>query len=102
MPTTTHYSSLITHHSCVAVHLLRVENAFTDDCKFAIVELAEEATLVALVAGRTANLTNFEKYRIGIAVDEDADHLLHVPALLTFSPQLVPTAAEVDSAPSTD
>src|SRR4051812_12383736 len=80
------------------VHGLRVEDALRDHLQFVAFELTEEAALVALVARGAADLLHLEQHGVGVAVDEDALHLLEVAALLALAPQLVAAAAEVDRA----
>ena len=77
---------------------LWVEDSIADDGDLAglRVDTAEEATLVAFVAGRSADLIHFDQQRVGVAVEEKFFQLLNVAALFAFAPQLVPAAAEVD------
>jgi hypothetical protein len=50
------------------------------------------------VAGGPADLVHLKEDGIGIAIEEDAAHLLHVAALLALAPELVAATAEVDHA----
>ena len=52
-------------------------------------DAAEEATRVAFVAGRPADLMHLEQDRVGVAIDEDFADLLDVAALLALAPELL-------------
>src|SRR5690349_3985589 len=75
------------------VHRLRIEHALGDYFGPLRRELAEEAALVALVAGGAADLLHFQEDRVGVAIQIDALHLLPVAAFLTLPPELVAAAA---------
>src|SRR5947209_20432817 len=74
---------------------LGVEHALALDPQPLRRHAAEEAALVALVAGRPADLLDLEEDRVGVAIDVDALHDLHVAALLALAPELVAAAREV-------
>src|SRR5262245_11940547 len=77
------------------VDVLRIEHPLADDGQARRRDLAEEAAFVALVAGRAAELFDFDENGIDIAIDEHALDQLHVAAFFTFSPELLPRAAIV-------
>lgn len=58
--------------------------------------LAKEATDIAFVASGTANLFDLEQNRIGVAVDIDFSHMLHMAARFPLLPEPTAAAAVVD------
>ena len=82
----------------LAVDFFRIEDAIAHDFDLAgrRIDPAEEATAVALVTGRSANLVDSNQQRVGVAVVVDALQFLNVATLFAFSPQLLPAAAVVD------
>ena len=58
-------------------------------------QFPEEAALVALVARGPADLLHLQQHGVGVAVDEDPAHLLHVAALLALAPEPAAAAAKI-------
>ena len=80
-----------------------IDFALIDDFPRAVIELAEEARLVALVAcGAVAALLDGDHDRVGVAVDANLVHDLKISRLLALAPQLFARAREVACAASRD
>src|SRR4029079_6528095 len=63
---------------------------------FPVLQFAEETAFVPRMAGDASHLLDPEQDGVGVAVDADLLHLLHVPGFLALAPQLVARAGEVD------
>lgn len=80
------------------IDLFGIEHRFGDDLEALRCHLAVEATSVANVTGGFADLGDLQQDCVPIAIEVNGVDLLHVTALLTFSPQLIAAAAEVHGA----
>src|SRR4051812_2791425 len=77
------------------INLLGIEYALGDHFNTARRDLAKKAGLVTFVAGRAADLFDFQKHGVGIAIDVDLADVLHVAAFLAFAPQPSASAAKI-------
>ena len=80
-----------------------IDFALIDDLPRAVVEPAEKARLVALMAcGPVATLLDGDYDCVGVAVDPNLVHDLKIPRLLALAPQLVARSREVARAAGGD
>src|SRR5262249_62118542 len=77
------------------VNLLRIEDALANHFHLPVLDCPEEASAVPFMTGGAADLVHFEQNRVGVAVDEDLAHFLHMAALLALAPQASAAAAVV-------
>ena len=78
------------------IDLSRIEDSFTFHLQSLGRHFAEEAALVTLVAGSTADLLNLDKKRVSIAVDIDGVDLLDIAAFFPFAPEFLPAPAVIN------
>src|ERR1700744_3783378 len=69
------------------VDLGGIEDTLRNDFGSLGSNLAEKAASVAFVAGRAADLLDLKQERVGVAVDQNLTHPLHVPAFFAFAPE---------------
>ena len=76
----------------------RARSAIDAPGRAVVLDAAEEAALVALVAGDAADLLDLEQDRVGVAVDEDLAHVLQMAGGLALHPELAARRAPVGGA----
>ena len=81
--------------SSLFVNLRRIEDALADHNEFAVLIFAEEAGVIAFVAGGSADLFDLENDRIEVAVDINFLDFLDISGFLAFSPEFLTGAGPV-------